>query len=109
MKIGNSTDKLAPLPAPAPAGVAQAASTGAVDAVAAIKAVEASAQVALSSTATELRAPADRVSGGFDAAKVARIAQAIERGEFKVDAGAIADKLIANAAELLDNVPADKP
>lgn len=37
----------------------------------------------------------------FDSAKVERIATAIRDGKFKVDAGAIADKLIINAEELL--------
>ena len=39
--------------------------------------------------------------GSFDAAKVAEIARAIREGHFKVDAEAIADKLISNARELL--------
>ena len=39
--------------------------------------------------------------GSFDQAKVDRISQAIREGTFKVDAGAIADKLIYNAQELL--------
>ena len=43
--------------------------------------------------------------GSFDAAKVERIAQAIRDGKFTVNAGAIADQLIANAQELLDRTP----
>jgi len=43
--------------------------------------------------------------GAFDAAKVERIAQAIRDGKLSVNAGAIADKLIANAQELLDRTP----
>ena len=39
--------------------------------------------------------------GSFDQAKVDRISQAIRNGTFRPDAGAIADKLIANAQELL--------
>ena len=62
---------------------------------------EASAQVALSSTASSLRAGAAAPSGDFDAEKVARISAAIEKGTFKVNHEAIADKLIANAQELL--------
>lgn len=66
---------------------------------------EASAQVALSSTAASLRSGATSAAE-FDSAKVDRISQAIHNGEFKVDAGAIADKLIANATELLNkNTP----
>lgn len=67
--------------------------------------VEASAQVALSSTATSLLAGSP-ANAEFDSAKVERISQAIEKGEFKINAGVIADKLIANAAELLkQNTP----
>jgi negative regulator of flagellin synthesis FlgM len=40
--------------------------------------------------------------GSYDAAKVERIAQTIRDGQFKINAGAIADKLISNAQELLD-------
>lgn len=63
---------------------------------------EASAKVALSSAASSLA-----VAGGesFDAEKVERIAQAIRDGKFEVNPEAIADKLIANAQELLGNKP----
>lgn len=40
----------------------------------------------------------------FDTAKVERVRQAIADGSFKVDAEAIADKLIANAQEVLGAV-----
>ena len=43
--------------------------------------------------------------GSFDAAKVERITQAIRDGTFSINAGAIADQLIANAQELLDRTP----
>ena len=59
-----------------------------------------SAKVDLSTQAA-LRASGD---GSFDQAKVDRIAQAIRDGTFQVNAGAIADKLIANAQELLGRV-----
>lgn len=61
---------------------------------------EPSAKVALSPAAQMLSAAAAD-SGGFDSAKVDRIAQAIREGRFAVNAEAIADKLIANAQELL--------
>jgi negative regulator of flagellin synthesis FlgM len=64
---------------------------------------EPSAKVALSPTVANLRAGA--AEGSFDAAKVERISQAIRDGKFQVNAEAIADKLIANAAELLARRP----
>ena len=73
---------------PAPAAVAPVAASA-----------EPSTQVALSPAATTLSGASTDAT--FDTAKVDRIAQAIEKGDYKVDAGAIADKLIANAAELL--------
>jgi negative regulator of flagellin synthesis FlgM len=39
--------------------------------------------------------------GPFDAAKVELMSEALKNGTFKVNAGTIADKLIANAQELL--------
>lgn len=62
-----------------------------------------SAEVSLSSMA-ELKVD-PHGEGSFDAAKVERIAQAIRDGTFSVNAGAIADQLIANAQELLDRTP----
>ena len=51
-------------------------------------------------------APAARLSQAsqdptFDQAKVDRIAQAIRDGNFSINPGAIADKLLANAQEVL--------
>ncbi|KAB0581089.1 flagellar biosynthesis anti-sigma factor FlgM [Ideonella dechloratans] len=61
-----------------------------------------SATVALSSAASQLR-DSGALDGTFDAEKVARIAQAIKDGKFQVNADKIADKMIANAQELLNN------
>ena len=60
---------------------------------------EASAKVELSAAASALATQGS--SADFDAEKVARIAQAIRDGKFEVNAGAIADKLIANTRELI--------
>ncbi|MEO8526636.1 MAG: flagellar biosynthesis anti-sigma factor FlgM [Caldimonas sp.] len=107
MKIGNPADK--PVAVQAPGSQVAAAEPGkaghahhAHAASAATAATDPSATVALSSTASTL------LSGGtsseFDADKVARMSDAIASGTFKVNAGAIADKLIANAQELLGKV-----
>jgi negative regulator of flagellin synthesis FlgM len=60
---------------------------------------DSSTQVELSPEATMLSNASQDPS--FDSAKVDRIAQAIRDGSFTVDPGAIADKLLSNAQELL--------
>ncbi len=61
---------------------------------------EPSAHVELSSQTALQGQPTN--GGDFDRAKVERVALAIREGRFQIDADAIADKLIANARELLD-------
>ena len=58
-------------------------------------------EVQLSGTATELLAPESEAP--FDAGRVQEIKQAIADGKFSINAGAIADRLIATARELLDS------
>lgn len=59
---------------------------------------EASAKVALSAAAAVL---VNETNVDFNAAKVARIAQAIREGKFEVNAEAIADGLIAHTRDVL--------
>ena len=102
MKIGHPADKPAAAAAGAPAA-ADAAKAGPAQAAAApAAAADPSATVALSSTAATLLSGG--AAGEFDAEKVARMSEAIASGSFKVNAEAIADKLIANAQELLAKV-----
>ena len=105
MKIGNPADTSAATaltPSRAAASDADKTASAAIAPVAqAAGGVEASAQVALSNTASALRSGVADVSGEFDAGKVDRIGQAIANGTFKVNPEVIADKLIANAQELL--------
>ena len=106
MKIGNPADKPVAVAAPGTqAAAAEASKAGHAHGAASAHAAQGtdpSATVALSSTASTL------LSGGtsseFDAAKVASMSEAIAGGTFKVNAGAIADKLIAHAQELLSKV-----
>lgn len=109
MKIGTSPEVAAAnvgADKPAASGTATAttaaASTaaGTANVAGAKKAPEASTKIELSSTATALLAgvPDD---GSFDVQKVGRITQAITDGKYTVNAEAIADKLIANAQEVL--------
>ena len=58
------------------------------------------------STKVELSATAGAIAsavadGSFDAQKVERLSRALREGRFRVDTGAIADRLITNARELL--------
>lgn len=66
-------------------------------------AVEASAKVDLSQSLALKTAIGHEAS--FDQKKVDRIAQAIREGRFTVNPEAIADRLIANAQELLGKAP----
>lgn len=101
MKVGSPADK----PPVAPVATGRAApgeATAKTVPAAGAPAAEASAQVALSSTAAALLSGVGGATAEFDADKVARISAAIASGTFKINAEVIADKLIANAQELLN-------
>ncbi len=53
------------------------------------------------SRAAQALEPTGRTQGEFDADRVKAMRAAIDGGTFKVNAGAIADKLLANAQEVL--------
>jgi negative regulator of flagellin synthesis FlgM len=102
MKIGNS-DSPQPL---ATTTLTNSRATAAADSKAAgatpaAPTADASAQVALSSAAASLLG-ANAANADFNAEKVAQVSAAIESGTFKPNPEAIADKLIANAQELLN-------
>lgn len=105
MKIGQSpnTTPATSAAASTPAAATEAAKTtaNAKDAAAAAP-VDASSTVALSSTASSLLSSSG--TGDFDAGKVDRLGAAIAAGTFSINPEAIADKLIANAQELLAKV-----
>ena len=46
----------------------------------------------------------DGADGSFDAAKVAQVQQSIADGTYRINAEAIADKLISNAQDLLGKI-----
>ncbi len=68
-----------------------------------VAAAEPSARVQLSSPLALQSSEAGQAD--FDGEKVERIARAIREGSFHIDAEAIADRLIANAQELLPKAP----
>ena len=80
-------------------GQARTRSASGAAATAAQAPLDASSTVALSTTAASLLAAGAPVD--FDAAKVALMTDAIARGTYVVNPEVIADKLIANAQELL--------
>lgn len=101
MKIGNTavSPNVSPVGQPATRGAAEGArasntsSTGSTSA-----AGETSTTVSLSGAAKALLDGAD---GTFDANKVEQVRQSIADGSYKVNAEAIADKLLSNAQEVL--------
>lgn len=113
MKIRPNGEQPAPLPAAKPASKPGANSPNVTtepvrsQPSAAIPAkADASAKIELSSTAATLLSGGDTAE--FDAAKVAAISKAIDEGSFKVNPEAIADKLLANAQELLSKTTGSK-
>jgi negative regulator of flagellin synthesis FlgM len=106
MKIGHPADKpVAPPAAGSQPAAAEATKSSPASAGAATPhPADPSAKVALSSTASTLLSGSSGPE--FDAAKVASMSASIANGTFKVNPEAIADKLIANAQELLAKVKA---
>jgi len=102
MKIGPHSSPTADAAALAQANAQAGAAASKAANQSGATATGASSTVSLSSTATGLMAGS--TSADFDAEKVARIQQQIADGSFKPNAEAIADKLIANAQEVLDSV-----
>lgn len=99
MKIGQLDNTPKPQKVASPAADARANTSAPAKDAAAAAPAEASAKVELSPAAAALAVQSN--TGDFDADKVARIAQAIRDGQFKVNAEAIADKLIAHTRDLL--------
>lgn len=88
--------KQARSPAAAAEDVAQRASTQATSTPAATASSVTVSSLAAQALGAGMRSPAD-----FDTNKVKAVRSAIEKGTFKVNAEAVADKMLANAAEIL--------
>lgn len=99
MKIGNTPGAAGAAPPNGVTGGARdTAGTGRAEAASGGE----STTVTLSSAASALFDGS--VEGSFDQEKVDRIRQSIADGTYQINPGAIADKLIANAQELLGKV-----
>jgi negative regulator of flagellin synthesis FlgM len=99
MKIGHLENKpvVTPVTTERKGTAGEATSTPAAAAPASAEGTEPSTHVELSSSDVG----GDAGTPEFDSEKVSRIAQAIREGKFKINPEAIADKLIANAQEVL--------
>lgn len=95
MKISSTSEPLRPdrvLPPSNEARTAAAKATGTVSET---------EKVQVSDLATKMAQLESRFGGEFDAKKVEEVRNAIAEGRFKVDAGAVADRLLASVGELL--------
>jgi negative regulator of flagellin synthesis FlgM len=95
MKIGNPLDKAVGGIGPRTEGATSTGTSGKTSS--ATGATNESSKVTLSTVASGLMS----VEGEFDAEKVSSVKQAIDSGTYKINPEVIADKLIANARDLL--------
>lgn len=84
-----------------PTTAGEAAAAGAASSAAAAR-PQAGVQVTLSSATQSMSATGSGSSDVFNAEKVEAMKQAIANGTLQVNAEAIADKMLANAAEMLN-------
>jgi negative regulator of flagellin synthesis FlgM len=112
MKIGQNPElpvSGTPTPVKKPAADANASASAPATALApasqareGVRASSAGASVSVSNLARSLEQVNRSVGGDFDNVKVEAIRSAIQGGTYKVNAEAIADKLLANASEMLN-------
>lgn len=106
MKISQTPDPLISLGTGTPSGPAKpgtgAAAPATPSATAPKAAVAAGVAVSVSSLARSLEAAGRSDPSVVDTAKVAAVKAAIQNGTYRVNPEAIADRLLANAQEMLD-------
>jgi len=102
MKITRTTEATrAERTQPTAGGAARSSGAAAKPAAGASTSASASASVQLSDMSTRLSQLESQFSqSSFDAGKVTEVRNAISEGRYQVDAGAVADKLLASAAQL---------
>lgn len=103
MKIGNNPDSANLVSQAAARQQARAAAPAPAAEAAAQTASRATAGVPVTLSSAARGVDAGRSTADFDAGKVRAVKAAIENGTFKVDAEAVADKLLANAQEVLSH------
>jgi negative regulator of flagellin synthesis FlgM len=105
MKVDSSPDSYIGSVAGGPQKTADKAPAGAENAAAASAAAKPQAgegvTVSLSASTTQALSGAGSTSDVFNAEKVESMKQSIANGTFQVNAEAIADKMLSNAAEML--------
>lgn len=104
MKVGNPLDKSVGGVSPTKGvgeGSGSTARTAGKSSSASTSNASDSTTVNISSAASNLLSSVTAATAEFDGAKVEKVKQSIDDGSYQVDHGAIADKLIANAQEVL--------
>lgn len=103
MKIGQKPELPGAMASSAPAKQARSAPSSAEGAAAAVApaSVAAAGVPVTFSTAARALDPSGRLAGDFDVGKVKAVRAAIDSGSFKVDAQAVADKMLSNSQEFL--------
>ncbi|MBX3632111.1 MAG: flagellar biosynthesis anti-sigma factor FlgM [Simplicispira sp.] len=101
MKIGHTPEHASALAQSSASKQAKAAAPAAQESTKASAAAGgAGVAVTLSRNARDVE-QSGKATSDFDAGRVKAVRSAIENGTFKVDAGAIADKMLANAEEII--------
>ena len=106
MKVGNPLDKAVGGVSPTKAageGSGSTSRTAGKSSSSESSASSDSTTVQISSAASSLLSSVTAATAEFNAGKVEQVKQSIDNGSYQVDHEAIADKLIANAQELLSN------
>ena len=106
IKIGHQPELPGTVVHSGPAKQAQAAASaadGLAKSAPAASASRAPSTVTFSRSARDLEPPG-RAAGDFDAVRVKAMRAAIDAGTFRIDASAIADKLLSNAQEVLSRM-----
>lgn len=101
MKISQPTDNQLTISSAAQAALSKGGQSGALAASVTTSAAPAGVAVTVSSLARSLASTGQGDTPDVDLSKVDAMKTAIRQGQFQVNPGAIADKLLSNAQEML--------